>query len=80
MRVIPNSRLDNDAVVRALRACNLEVTRANYIRLVYGDEPPENWGAEQEGHLPEYLQDWSRLNKGTTKRVIKKPGRPKRNR
>jgi hypothetical protein len=82
MRINLDSQVDrdDDAVVRALKACNIAVTRENYIRLIYGDEPPENWSAELEGHLPKYLQDWSRLDKGTTKRVIKKPGRRKRNR
>jgi hypothetical protein len=71
---------DDDAVVRALKACDIAVTRENYIKLIYGDEPPEYWGAEQERQLPEYLQDWSYVGKPTKKHIKGQPRRRKRKR
>ena len=66
---------EDDAVVRALRACDIAVTRANYLKLIYGDELPENWGTDLESQLQKYLQDWSQVNPGTMKRGIKKSRR-----
>lgn len=67
----------DDAVVRALKACDIAITRANYLKLIYGDELPEKWSPELEGQLPKYLQDWTQVSLGTMKRGIKKSGRRK---
>jgi hypothetical protein len=50
--------LSEDGFVKMMEKAGVEVTRENYINLVWGEPLPE-WTAELEDELPEELQDWS---------------------
>jgi hypothetical protein len=43
-------------LIELLRYCGAPLTRENYIGVAWNDEPPADWGAEEEGDLPEFLQ------------------------
>jgi hypothetical protein len=38
-----------------MRREGVSITRENYIRFAY-DEPPEEWGAEDEAQMPDELR------------------------
>lgn len=45
------------AVLAALKASGLPITRENYLAFDYGDDLPDPWTAEDEELLPEFLQE-----------------------
>ena len=49
-----------DEWIAWMKAKGVEVTRENYINLIWG-EPLPPWTAELEAELPDELQDWSRF-------------------
>jgi hypothetical protein len=53
--------LRDDLLVPLLKAAGVEVTRENWIDLNWGREIPDPWTAEDEGEVPEELQDWSKV-------------------
>jgi hypothetical protein len=52
--------LDNDPIVKQLRADGTPVTRENYIEMSW-PEVPDPWLPEHEALLPAELQDWSQF-------------------
>lgn len=45
------------AVIAAMRAAGVPITRENYIEFDYGDDEPVPWTAEDEALLPDFLQE-----------------------
>jgi hypothetical protein len=43
-------------IIEAMRLGGGPLTRERYIAAMWNDEPPEDWDAECEDDLPEFLQ------------------------
>jgi hypothetical protein len=43
-------------IVEILHKNGTPLTRANYVGLIWNDDPPKDWGAEEEAALPDFLQ------------------------
>jgi hypothetical protein len=45
-----------EPIIQHMQTLGMAVTRANYLKLAYFRDPPEELSAEQEAELPEIFQ------------------------
>ena len=56
---------------------NVPITRENYLKLMFFDDPPE-WTAELEDQIPAELQDWHGKTFGPPKKELSIQSNPSR--
>jgi len=59
-----------------MKELGIEVTRESYINVAWADQIPDPWTAEEEGMLPEELQDWDLFELVNGELVLKEGAYP----